>query len=380
MMKTVTSGFAFALCLALYSATIAITPAMAATDTYAGAEKCATCHKGIYEAYRQSGHTYKIQKIDGKPPLYPPGTSPGVPTPPKGMSWRDISYVIGGYGWKARFMDRQGYILTGPEDRQYNLMNPNLGIKPHWTGYETKEAPRKPYTCGGCHTTGWKATGKDGPHQDGLPGIYGTWAAPGVTCEACHGPGAAHAANPGTVKLKVKPNCDTCHVRGDVTRIDASGGLVRHHEQYEDLLASPHQKLSCTTCHEPHLSTKFSRGGFKGQARTCVQCHQNQAKAVLAPAPHRACIDCHMPFAGKSAVSARIAYRGGEVPVGDIRSHIIRIKTDPAWNMFTDDGSFVRNDAAGHAYLTVDYTCLSCHTGKDKAWAAKNAKRIHGRN
>jgi len=365
--------FSFLCCFAFF----ANTPAQAASDAYAGDESCATCHRNIFDSYRQSGHPLKIQKLTVNPPVYPLGTSPGVPAPPEGMSWSDISYVIGGYGWKARFMDEQGYILTGPENRQYNLANEHLGIEAHWAGYSASKAPRKPYTCGACHTTGWTASGEDGPHQDGLPGIYGTWASPGVSCEACHGPGSAHVANPGKVDLSIAPNCNACHIRGDVKKIDASSGLIRHHEQYEDLLASPHRALSCTTCHDPHLSTKYSRGGFKGQTQTCAACHTKQAKIAVAPEPHKNCISCHMPFAGKSAVSTTLDFKGGSMPVGDIRSHIHRINVDPAWSMFSDDGKSVRTDDDENAYLTLDYTCLSCHTGKDKAWATENAKRIH---
>ena len=355
--------------------------AAAATDGYAGSSSCAKCHAMIYEAYRQSGHPYKIQKIeDGEPPTFPIGTSLIALEPPAGMDWRDISYVIGGYGWKARFMDNEGYVLTGNEDRQYNLPNERLGLRGGWTGYDADKAPRKPYNCGGCHTTGWRETGKDGPHQDGLPGIHGTWAEPGVTCEACHGPGAAHVDKPARVRLSIKPNCGDCHVRGDVKMIDASGGLVRHHEQYEDLLASPHRKKGCLVCHDPHASTKFGRGGFKGQTATCIECHESDVEVVLAPEPHRVCINCHMPFAGKSAVAIEINYKDGVVPKGDIRSHIHRIDVDPTWNMFTDDGKFVRTDRKDRAYLTLDFTCLSCHTSKDMAWAAANAKRIHGDN
>lgn len=377
-MKFTASKLVTVLCVVIFSTSFVNLPALAATDAYAGAEKCADCHKDSYNDYRQSGHPYKIQKLTGGPPTYPSGTSPGVPAPPRGMTWDDISYVIGGYGWKTRFMDRQGYILTGPADRQYNLANSKLQTQPHWTGYDANDAPRKPYTCGACHTTGWKATGKDGPHQDGLPGIYGTWTSPGVTCEACHGPGAAHVAKPMKAKMSLKPNCEACHLRGDARLIDAADGLIRHHEQYEDLLASPHRALACTTCHQPHLSTKYGRGGFKGEAQTCILCHKNQASSVGASKPHRACIDCHMPFAAKTAVSDKVTYQGGVIPRGDLRSHIHRINVDPVWKMFSDDGAQVRTDAEGRAFLTLDYSCLSCHTGKDKAWAAKSAKKIHG--
>jgi predicted CXXCH cytochrome family protein len=359
-------------------------PPAEAADGYAGSEKCEECHKAIYAGYRQSGHPYKIQKIqDGLPPVYPVGTSSGVPRPPEGMDWKDISHVIGGYGWKARFMDKEGYILTGKAERQYNLKNETLGLKPHWGGYDAKKEPRKPYTCGTCHTTGWKKTGKDGPHQDDLPGIHGTWAEPGVTCESCHGPGAAHVTTPRKVKLSTKPNCGSCHIRGDVKTIDASKGMIRHHEQYEDLLASPHRKKGCMACHDPHVSSKYGQGGFKGQIDTCIKCHVDEEKEApiaikIAPEGHKACISCHMPFAGKSAVAIKIKYRDGVVPKGDIRTHIHRIDTDPSWSMFTDDGKYVRTDRKGRAYLTVDFTCLSCHTSKDKTWALDNAKRIHG--
>ncbi|MDJ0823927.1 MAG: multiheme c-type cytochrome [Rhodobacter sp.] len=345
---------------------------------YAGAETCKACHLEIYEDYARSGHPWKIHKVDGAAPTYPEGTSPGVWSPPADLEWADISYVIGGYGWKARFMDLEGYILTGDQNRQYNLANETLGLAANWTGYSASTAPRKPYTCGTCHTTGWEATGEDGPHQDGLPGIHGTWVETGVTCEACHGPGSAHVANPAEVDLSVAPNCNACHIRGDVTQIDASNGLVRHHEQYEDLLASPHNALGCGACHDPHKGTKYDLGGFKGQEATCNACHKEQAPVAVAAEAHSDCTSCHMPFAGKSAVATAITYQGGSVPKGDIRSHIHRIATDPGWNMFTEDGKFVATDDQNRAFLTVDFTCLSCHQDKDTGWALAVAPLIHG--
>lgn len=347
-------------------------------DEYAGSAKCVDCHKAIADDYARSGHPLKVQKIDGAPPLFPAGTSAGVPKPPPGMAWADISYVIGGYGWKARFMDRDGYILTGERDRQYNLANAELGLAAGWSGYDAKKAPRKPYACGTCHVTGWRETGPDGPHQDGLPGIYGTWREAGVACEACHGPAAAHAANPLQAKLSSQPNCAACHVRGDVEKIDAKDGLIRHHEQYEELLASPHLASGCVACHDPHKSTKYGLGGFKGQQETCVKCHEDQGEVFLGESAHRDCVSCHMPFADKSARATTIAYKGGRLPKGDIRSHVSRIESAAGWNMFTDDGKFVRIDGQGRAFLSLDYACLGCHQTRDKAWAAGNASRIHG--
>ncbi len=346
---------------------------------YAGSSACRSCHLDIYENYSQSGHPIKIQKVSDGPPTFAPDTSPGVPSPPAGMTWSDISYVIGGYGWKARFMDLEGYILTGPQDRQFNLANETLAVSAHWEAYDAESAPRKAYTCGSCHTTGWVETGPEGPHQDGLPGIHGVWAEAGVTCEACHGPGAEHVARPTQVSLSSEPNCAACHIRGDITRIDASDGLIRHHEQYEDLLASPHRALGCLACHDPHKSSKYARGGFKGQDATCRACHAAQSQASVAPGAHDDCRSCHLPYAGKSAVSKSIAFKGGSVPKGDIRSHIHRIADDPDWKMFTEDGKFVAIDDQNRAFLTVEYACLGCHQDRERDWALINAPLIHGK-
>lgn len=342
---------------------------------YAGSERCIGCHASIYAMYMKSGHPHKLIKVAGTSPVYPANTSPGIPAPPTDYSWKDISYVIGGFGWKARFLDQQGYILTG-EKKQYNLPNAAHVLDAHWVAYGSNDTSQKPYTCGECHTTGWVASGSDGPHQDGLPGIYGTWEETGVRCEACHGPSAAHVLAPTSVKPSIKENCQSCHIRGDINTIDASNGLIRHHEQYEDLLASPHQALSCSTCHNPHQSTKYDAGGYKGDTNTCQTCHQH-VKIKIKSKETMACKSCHMPYAVKSALSTMVSYQGGRVLKGDLRTHIYRISTDASWNMFTDDGKFVRVDKDNKAYLTLDHVCMSCHSENDVEWARTHAERIH---
>ncbi len=344
---------------------------------YVGSQTCKTCHSAIYDTFIKTGHPHKITKIDGAPPVFPEGTSPGVPNPPADMTWDSISYVIGGFGWKARFMDKEGYILTGDSIRQYNLANPDLGLEAGWTGYDASEAPRKPYTCGSCHTTGWVATGEAGPHQDSLPGIYGTWAEPGVTCEGCHGPSSDHASNPTSVKPSKEENCSSCHIRGDVNQIDVSKGLIKHHEQYEELLASPHKSFTCGTCHEPHLSTIYDLGGYKGDENTCQVCH-SKVEIKVAEMADLECHTCHMPKASKSAVKISIDYKGGSVLKGDLHTHIFRINPDTTWKLITDDGKFVRVDDEGKAYVTLDFTCLTCHTDETMTWAASNVEAIHG--
>ena len=68
-----------------------------------------------------------MTKIEnGAPRTFPyDSVTGGLTDPPEGYTWDDISYVNGGYGWKARFIDQRGYIITGDQDAatQYNYEN-----------------------------------------------------------------------------------------------------------------------------------------------------------------------------------------------------------------------------------------------------------------
>lgn len=147
---------------------------------YVGSAKCAACHKQIYDTFMKSGHPWKITKVvEGKAPELP---FTQVPSPPEGYTWSDVSYLIGGYAWKARFMDKKGYIITGADEKartQWNLANPVVGKEAGWVAYNPGKKEMK-YDCGPCYTTGYRPTG----HQDNLPGIVGTWAEAGIQCEA----------------------------------------------------------------------------------------------------------------------------------------------------------------------------------------------------
>ena len=62
------------------------------------------CHPDQFNDWKVSGHPYKIQKAEiAKTWMLPL---------PKGYSWDDISYVIGGAHKKSRYMDKKGYIIT----------------------------------------------------------------------------------------------------------------------------------------------------------------------------------------------------------------------------------------------------------------------------
>lgn len=254
---------------------------------YVGKETCAKCHEEIASVFNMSGHAYKLNPVvDGQPPEYP---FTEVTELPEGYTWDDIAYVIGGYNWKARFVDKEGYVITGlPGTRgdgnedyvsQYNFANPVVGNEAGWVPYHPGE--EKPYSCGPCHTTGYSAWPPDA-HQNDMPGIVGTWAEPGITCERCHGPGSLHAENPHGVALEIdrdSAQCGECHLRGAPESVNVSGGFIKHHEQYEELFQSKHITLDCVTCHDPHASVVQLRKAGEQTTRTqCENCHFENAQ------------------------------------------------------------------------------------------------------
>ncbi len=328
-----------------------------ASQEYVGSEKCGQCHEDEYARFMLSGHPFKLTKIEnGQPPTFPyDAVTGGIPSPPEGYAWDDITYVIGGYGWKARFIDTRGFIITGDENAvtQYNYANEFVDKEAEWVPYHAGE--EKPYDCGACHTTGYRPEG----HQDDLEGIVGTWAFPGVQCEACHGPGSRHADDPYGVLMKVDRSsqlCGKCHSRGNPAQIDAQDGFEQHHEQYEDMYNSKHFAISCVTCHDPHASTQFADEAVnpnQGITQVCEACHFQNVRRNVRNHLGMDCVDCHM------APMAKSAQGNLELLRGDIRSHQFAINTDPDAPQFNEDGTLVM------PYLTLSYVCGSCHNGQE---------------
>lgn len=321
-----------------------------AQPTYVGAETCKTCHAGKFDDWKQSGHPSILLTASE-------AQSRSLPLP-AGVSWSDVSYVIGGHKWKIEgWLDHDGYFITKVNGQQ--ILNQYNVMTGRWV--EGKTGDHVQYTCGSCHTTGYSATG----NQDGKPGLVGTWTLEGIQCEQCHGPGGDHIGNPMGVEMAVDTSsvaCGACHVRGDPAQIPAKdGAYIRHHEQYNELLASPHKSLGCVACHDPHKKAETSI------TTTCASCHAGEAQAYQGTVMDDSgvtCEDCHMPLAGKSAESL------GQHK-GDLTAHLFKINTDPDAPFVSQDGQFV------NGYLTLDFACLQCHTDQDVQWAAANAEGFH---
>jgi hypothetical protein len=362
--------------------------------TYVGSAACSACHPGYAELSRLHGHGQALKVASGAPPEYPSeATRAGVPQPPPGQQWSDISAVVGGYIHGANFVDANGYLSPV----QWNLTFPPNGTV---AGFGPASGTATPFSfdCFRCHVTGAVPRTPDNPQsQGGRPGIEGTWAQAGVQCEACHGPGSRHIPNPAARNLYVNSGtvtCAQCHQAGtDPNVIPVAGGYINMAAQVNELRASGgHADFACGVCHEPHASTLYDPD--RGVRNECRVCHATQNMALhqgftLQRGDYTetlTCVSCHMPFTGLAASTAGPDVLGNTPGrMGDVRGHVFRINPDAKTyaQMFTPDPSAVLKDAQGQAGVSVDFVCLRCHTEMSNAFpltvnlAAQIARNMH---
>ena len=151
-------------------------------------------------------------------------------------------------------------------------------------------------------------------------------------------------------------DCGKCHYRNEDHTIAASGGFIKHHEQYEELFQSKHAVIDCVQCHDPHTGVIQLRQAGEQTTRTqCENCHLDQAKHGGNEEVHNRikvdCIECHMPKVTKSAVGDPERF------TGDLRTHLMAIDPDLVEQFVeNDDGALISEPA-----LSLNFACRHCH-------------------
>jgi hypothetical protein len=167
--------------------------------------------------------------------------------------------------------------------------------------------------CFGCHTTGSSIGG----HFDE------THLSPGVTCEACHGPGAGHvqsmtaetAASSGEAKPAIfnsgqlNPTdavefCGACHGTWWDAKLAGVKGVSSARSAPSRLVTSKcwgrgDARLTCTACHDPHEQLQTDAAAYD---KACLKCHANSlgpSKTASHEGPACSvatsrCTTCHM--------------------------------------------------------------------------------------
>jgi hypothetical protein len=184
----------------------------------------------------------------------------------------------------------------------------------------------------------------------------------GISCERCHGPGAAHIAlyssehppkkgdatgivNP--AKLARGRNIDTCaichaglgeplapalsYVPGaalekylKLPKMDAEQAVDVHGNQVQLLESSRcylSSQMTCVTCHNVHTVQRDAAA----YSHYCLDCHQAKQCgkfATLGEAITKDCVDCHMPLKKSNALFSNANQQTLQLPV---RTHRIAV-------------------------------------------------------
>jgi hypothetical protein len=139
---------------------------------------------------------------------------------------------------------------------------------------------------------------------------------PGITCEACHGPGAKHVAaqksgtdpaglilNPARLpQADATDFCGSCHSSfWDVTLTGHQGIATVRSPGYrleKSKCWKSDKTLTCTTCHDPHQPVAHDVRAYDAK---CQGCHNNRIKRTsakhiaLCKVSTSNCASCHMP-------------------------------------------------------------------------------------
>jgi predicted CXXCH cytochrome family protein len=141
---------------------------------------------------------------------------------------KDVTYVVGSK-WKQR------YLVPNPAtggmqflDKQWNT------VHKQWEGYAGNKNDWET-NCATCHVTGYKVLEVEAQSHAVKKWSYSEM---NVGCEACHGPGSAHASsgnksaiwNPATASLAEQDKaCGYCHIRLENEHFKTGQGNISEH-------------------------------------------------------------------------------------------------------------------------------------------------------
>ncbi len=166
---------------------------------YAGSRSCGKCHPREFLQWKRTPHARMLRSPRRDPSAVIARFAESPPFPSS-----EIAYVLGSRNVQ-RFISRKGesFVVRTPiwliRGKQWNLS--------YWREMDWMKA------CVGCHTTGFNP-------------FLGQYAEEGISCEACHGPGRAHAlsgkaadiVHPGKIPESRRAMiCESCHTTGHDT-------------------------------------------------------------------------------------------------------------------------------------------------------------------
>ena len=302
------------------------TKGTAPRSEYVGSAACADCHRGVWSSQTSTPMARTAGRMVASP----------LPRARSGLT-----FSTGGYSYHIKSDDHQSTYSVSRGDQSSGFRE-FVGLAPGDGFYEARVSyfasidalgftpgraialparsiddamarridEKELRRCFGCHTTA--PTTREGFDPSN--------AIPGITCEACPGPGRRHAE---TMKLsrreggdapllnpmRLTPEesvdfCGACHATfWDITFSGEKGVAAMRSQPYRLQLSRcwkvPDARLTCTACHNPHRPLVTEARVYDAR---CLDCHPTKASA---PSPDRNvracpvgtenCVTCHMP-------------------------------------------------------------------------------------
>jgi hypothetical protein len=308
-----------------------------ARDQYVGSEACGRCHQDIAATQTNTPMAHAVKpatadaftnmpremhfhtgsydySVSQKATGAEYATSNGQKSAAAALSW-----VFGDRQFGDTFLYQRNGIYFESRVSYYKALN-GLDFTTGRTRFQPSRietalgrrmSPDEPPLCFGCHSTASSTNGVFRPEQ----------MIPGVTCEACHGPGAQHVAQMSlehdarTSTLIFNPTrlgpsdsidfCGACHrTSADVSLNPVSGIFVLRFPasrlQQSRCWGNGDARLTCTGCHDPHKSRVQDAAFYD---KVCLSCHspasgaaKDRAHAIgSCKVSSRECVGCHMP-------------------------------------------------------------------------------------
>jgi Cytochrome c3 len=281
-------------------------------DQYVGSQTCGRCHQDIFTTQTNSPMAHAVK----------PATADAFTNMPHSMNFRAgsydysvsqtatgaeysttngqqsassaLSWVFGDRQFGDTFLYQQNGIYFESRVSYYRALN-GLDLTTGRTRFQPSRvenalgrrmSPDEPPLCFGCHSTASSTDGQFRPER----------MIPGVTCEACHGPGAQHVA-----QMNLEPDATTSTFifnparLGPVDSLDFCGAC---HRTSADVSLNPVSGIFVLRF--PAYRLEQSRCWGNGDARlTCTACHDTHKPRVQDAAFYdKVCLSCHSPASG----------------------------------------------------------------------------------